>query len=194
MRVRRRQMRPPLLMPGMNAICINPKHQYHMFTGIVQRVTDGKAQVLFEGGNWDKSITFRCDDATRVFELGRLCDEHVASHTQTAIRCTAECCGSDSSSCRRVMYLALAEGAWGSGGSGWRTWSARRRARPHCTRSRPSSRRRWSSSRSWTRHAQPPWPPTTASSTFSDSQLHSITHSFRRVSHPAWPRCLRNLA
>jgi len=58
-------MRPPLLMPGMNAICINPKHQYHMFTGIVQRVTDGKAQVLFEGGNWDKSITFRLEDLER---------------------------------------------------------------------------------------------------------------------------------
>jgi hypothetical protein len=57
-------MRPPLLMPGMNAICINPKHQYHMFTGIVQRVTDGKAQVLFEGGNWDKSVTFRCGATT----------------------------------------------------------------------------------------------------------------------------------
>jgi hypothetical protein len=31
-----------MLMPGMNAIVTNERSPYHMFTGIVQRVTDGK--------------------------------------------------------------------------------------------------------------------------------------------------------
>ncbi|XVF12963.1 hypothetical protein REPUB_Repub08aG0165800 [Reevesia pubescens] len=33
--------------------------------GIVQRITDGKAGVLFEGGNWDTLITFRLDQLER---------------------------------------------------------------------------------------------------------------------------------
>lgn len=32
-----------------------------MYCGIVQRITDGKAGVLFEGGNWDRLITFRLE-------------------------------------------------------------------------------------------------------------------------------------
>jgi hypothetical protein len=69
-------------MPGMNAICTNPNHQYHMFTGIVQRVTDGKAQVLFEGGNWDKSITFRCHPTPPTLPRHNLLAEaHLAPHT-----------------------------------------------------------------------------------------------------------------
>ncbi|MEL6502751.1 MAG: NAD(P)H dehydrogenase subunit NdhS, partial [Cyanobacteria bacterium J06623_1] len=32
---------------------------YYRFEGLVQRVSDGKVAVLFEGGNWDKLITFR---------------------------------------------------------------------------------------------------------------------------------------
>jgi len=32
---------------------------YYGFQGLVQRVTDGKVAVLFEGGNWDKLISFR---------------------------------------------------------------------------------------------------------------------------------------
>lgn len=37
---------------------INPEDTYYRFTGSVQRVSDGKAAVLFEGGNWDHSVTF----------------------------------------------------------------------------------------------------------------------------------------
>jgi len=55
-------LRPPLLMPGMNAFVKEPKNPYYQFTGIVQRVTDGKAMLIFEGGNWDKSITVRLED------------------------------------------------------------------------------------------------------------------------------------
>ncbi|XP_062030459.1 NAD(P)H-quinone oxidoreductase subunit S, chloroplastic [Rosa rugosa] len=55
----------PLLLPGMIAIVSNPNNPYHMYCGIVQRITDGKAGVLFEGGNWDRLITFRLDELTR---------------------------------------------------------------------------------------------------------------------------------
>lgn len=55
----------PLLMPGMIVIVNNPKNPYHMYCGIVQRVTDGKAGVLFEGGNWDKLVTFKLSDLER---------------------------------------------------------------------------------------------------------------------------------
>lgn len=55
----------PLLLPGMIAIVSNPNSPYHMYCGIVQRITDGKAGVLFEGGNWDRLITFRLDELER---------------------------------------------------------------------------------------------------------------------------------
>lgn len=55
----------PLLMPGMIAIVKNPNSPYHMYCGIVQRITDGKAGVLFEGGNWDRLITFKLDELER---------------------------------------------------------------------------------------------------------------------------------
>ena len=32
---------------------------YRGYKGFVQRVTKNKAAVLFEGGNWDKLITFQ---------------------------------------------------------------------------------------------------------------------------------------
>ncbi|ESQ54955.1 hypothetical protein EUTSA_v10027518mg [Eutrema salsugineum] len=55
----------PLLMPGMIAIVKNANNPYHMYCGIVQRITDGKAGVLFEGGNWDRLITFRLEELER---------------------------------------------------------------------------------------------------------------------------------
>ncbi|KAJ4913014.1 hypothetical protein Rs2_07635 [Raphanus sativus] len=55
----------PLLMPGMIAIVKNANSPYHMYCGIVQRITDGKAGVLFEGGNWDRLITFRLEELER---------------------------------------------------------------------------------------------------------------------------------
>lgn len=57
---------PPLLMPGMTVIVNSPKNPYHDFSGIVQRVTDGKAGVLFEGGNWDKLVSFRLQELERT--------------------------------------------------------------------------------------------------------------------------------
>lgn len=55
----------PLLLPGMIAIVSNPNSPYYMYTGIVQRITDGKVGVLFEGGNWDRLITFRMEELER---------------------------------------------------------------------------------------------------------------------------------
>ncbi|KAJ0980052.1 hypothetical protein J5N97_015526 [Dioscorea zingiberensis] len=55
----------PLFMPGMIVIVKNPNNPFYMYTGIVQRVTDGMVGVLFEGGNWDKLLTFRLDELER---------------------------------------------------------------------------------------------------------------------------------
>ncbi|CDP12160.1 unnamed protein product [Coffea canephora] len=55
----------PILLPGMIVIVKNPSNPYHMYCGIVQRITDGKAGVLFEGGNWDRLITFRLEELER---------------------------------------------------------------------------------------------------------------------------------
>uniref|UniRef100_A0A0F7GZH5 Chlororespiratory reduction31 n=1 Tax=Goodyera fumata TaxID=1390594 RepID=A0A0F7GZH5_9ASPA len=55
----------PLLMPGMIVIVKNQANPFYMYSGIVQRVTDGKAGVLFEGGNWDKLLTFQLHELER---------------------------------------------------------------------------------------------------------------------------------
>jgi hypothetical protein len=55
----------PMLLPGMIAIVKNENNPFYMYCGIVQRITDGKAGVLFEGGNWDKLITFRLEELER---------------------------------------------------------------------------------------------------------------------------------
>ncbi|ATS17965.1 NAD(P)H dehydrogenase subunit NdhS [Synechococcus sp. PCC 6717] len=54
------------ILPGMTVQVTNPNDTYYQFQGIVQRVTDGKAAVLFEGGNWDKLVTFRLAELTPV--------------------------------------------------------------------------------------------------------------------------------
>ena len=35
---------------------------YNGYTGFVQRISDDRAAVLFEGGNWDKLVTLRLRD------------------------------------------------------------------------------------------------------------------------------------
>ncbi|XP_051151138.1 NAD(P)H-quinone oxidoreductase subunit S, chloroplastic [Andrographis paniculata] len=55
----------PMLLPGMIAIVKNPNNPFYMYCGIVQRITDGKAGVLFEGGNWDRLVTFRLEELER---------------------------------------------------------------------------------------------------------------------------------
>ncbi|QIZ71282.1 NAD(P)H dehydrogenase subunit NdhS [Oxynema aestuarii] len=55
-----------MILPGSAVRVINPGDTYYRFQGQVQRVTDGKAAVLFEGGNWDKLISFRLSELELV--------------------------------------------------------------------------------------------------------------------------------
>ncbi len=55
-----------LIFPGSVVRVTNTNDTYYGFTGLVQRVTDGKAAVLFEGGNWDKIITFKLSELSPV--------------------------------------------------------------------------------------------------------------------------------
>jgi hypothetical protein len=55
-----------IILPGTVVKVTNPEDIYYRFEGLVQRVTDGKAAVLFEGGNWDKLITFRLSELEAI--------------------------------------------------------------------------------------------------------------------------------
>ncbi|MFB2893610.1 NAD(P)H dehydrogenase subunit NdhS [Aerosakkonemataceae cyanobacterium BLCC-F50] len=55
-----------MFLPGSAVRVKNVNDTYYGFQGLVQRVTDGKAAVLFEGGNWDKLITFRLGELELV--------------------------------------------------------------------------------------------------------------------------------
>jgi NAD(P)H dehydrogenase subunit S len=62
-------MQAPLLLPGSTVRVSNPNDTYYQFEGQVQRVSDGKAAVLFEGGNWDKIVTFRLGELEPIDTL-----------------------------------------------------------------------------------------------------------------------------
>lgn len=55
-----------MILPGSIVRVVNPNDIYYHFQGLVQRVSDGKAAVLFEGGNWDKLITFQLSELEAV--------------------------------------------------------------------------------------------------------------------------------
>lgn len=55
-----------MILPGSAVRVINPQDTYYGFQGLVQRISDGKIAVLFEGGNWDKLITFRQSELEEV--------------------------------------------------------------------------------------------------------------------------------
>lgn len=59
-----------MILPGTAVRVKNPNDTYYRFQGLVQRVSDGKAAVLFEGGNWDKLVTFSLSELEAV-EIGR---------------------------------------------------------------------------------------------------------------------------
>ncbi len=48
-----------IIFPGSLVRITNSGDTYFGFEGQVQRVTDGRVAVLFEGGNWDKLVSFR---------------------------------------------------------------------------------------------------------------------------------------
>ena len=47
------------ILPGSFVVVKDIDSIYRGYKGFVQRVTNTKAAVLFEGGNWDKLITFQ---------------------------------------------------------------------------------------------------------------------------------------
>ena len=47
------------ILPGSFVVVKDTESIYKGYKGFVQRVTKKKAAVLFEGGNWDKLITFQ---------------------------------------------------------------------------------------------------------------------------------------
>lgn len=51
-----------MILPGSVVTVTNVDDTFYRFEGLVQRVSDGKAAVLFEGGNWDKLVTFRLSE------------------------------------------------------------------------------------------------------------------------------------
>ncbi|HEY9763412.1 MAG TPA: NAD(P)H dehydrogenase subunit NdhS [Trichocoleus sp.] len=55
-----------MIFPGSVVRITNTDDTYYGFQGLVQRITDGKVAVLFEGGNWDKLITFQLSDLEAV--------------------------------------------------------------------------------------------------------------------------------
>jgi hypothetical protein len=55
-----------MILPGSAVKVINPQDTYFQFQGLVQRISDGKVAVLFEGGNWDKLVTFRLSELQEV--------------------------------------------------------------------------------------------------------------------------------
>ena len=57
--------RKPIL-PGSEVIVKDVTSIYRGYKGFVQRVTKKRAAVLFEGGNWDKLITFQLTNLEKV--------------------------------------------------------------------------------------------------------------------------------
>ncbi|NJN22102.1 MAG: DUF3252 domain-containing protein [Leptolyngbya sp. RL_3_1] len=55
-----------MLFPGTAVRVVNLDDTYYGFQGQVQRVSDGKVAVLFEGGNWDKLITFTAKELEAI--------------------------------------------------------------------------------------------------------------------------------
>jgi len=55
-----------MILPGATVRITNADDTYYCFEGLVQRISDGKAAVLFEGGNWDKLVTFNLSEIEEV--------------------------------------------------------------------------------------------------------------------------------
>lgn len=55
-----------MILPGTTVTVNNPNDTYYRFEGIVQRISDGQVAVLFEGGNWDKLVTFKLTEVQEV--------------------------------------------------------------------------------------------------------------------------------
>ncbi|MFP4300050.1 MAG: NAD(P)H dehydrogenase subunit NdhS [Spirulinaceae cyanobacterium] len=60
-----------MILPGATVKVTNAEDTYYRFEGLVQRLSDGKAAVLFEGGNWDKLVTFNLSELEEVKLKGK---------------------------------------------------------------------------------------------------------------------------
>lgn len=56
----------PTILPGTAVRVSNAGDTYFGFQGLVQRITDGHAAVIFGGGNWEKIVTFRLSELETV--------------------------------------------------------------------------------------------------------------------------------
>ena len=54
------------ILPGAFVVVKDSNSIYRGYKGFVQRVTKKRAAVLFEGGNWDKLITFQISNLELV--------------------------------------------------------------------------------------------------------------------------------
>ena len=50
------------ILPGTTVTVNNKDSIYNGYEGFVQRISGNKAAVLFEGGNWDKLVTFQLNN------------------------------------------------------------------------------------------------------------------------------------
>ena len=55
-----------IIFPGSIVKVTNKEDIYYNFQGLVQRIDDGRVAVLFEGGNWDKLVTFKLSELEAV--------------------------------------------------------------------------------------------------------------------------------
>ncbi|PSN17359.1 DUF3252 domain-containing protein [filamentous cyanobacterium CCP5] len=55
-----------MIFPGSVVKVTNLDDTYYGFQGLVQRISDGKVAVLFEGGNWDHLVTFQMGEIEPV--------------------------------------------------------------------------------------------------------------------------------
>ncbi|MFP4254747.1 MAG: NAD(P)H dehydrogenase subunit NdhS [Halothece sp.] len=55
-----------MILPGKKVKVTNIDDTYYRFEGLVQRITDDNAAVLFEGGNWDRLVTFKLSELEEV--------------------------------------------------------------------------------------------------------------------------------
>jgi NAD(P)H dehydrogenase subunit S len=55
-----------MILPGSTVKIVNSDDIYYNFQGLVQRIDDNKVAVLFEGGNWDKLVTFNLSELETV--------------------------------------------------------------------------------------------------------------------------------
>jgi hypothetical protein len=50
------------ILPGSTVVVRDVRSIYNGYRGFVQRISDRRAAVLFEGGNWDKLVTLPLAD------------------------------------------------------------------------------------------------------------------------------------